>query len=663
MSLAAFSCGAAPAGAVVTNEGGQTYGIAPAEPKGTHTGIASPESALSYGAGPVVHSEANYLLFWAPQTPRTGEYPQGAYSGESERIIEEFFRNAASESGATTNVFAVATQYREGPTGLAPAYSSSFRGAYTDSDPFPTEGNCAGESISGGSICLTTSQIRHELADYIAANSLPSGLNPQGAEERTPIYFVFTPPGVDVCAGEAGAHAYCSEPKSASELSEKQICSYHSFIPAEAGHQTILYAVLPWSAGNYGTVDASPKISGSGCQDDTSSLQEPNQIGGGPDGEFNAGLADVIVNQAADEQIATVTDPQFDGWHDTTGDKDEVPDKCRNDFPLKVAAGLPGTEAEAGFNQEIFGGDYYINDEFDQAALSEHYPGVPCINRDNIVPGFTAQANVSNKRLITFNATESDIDLGVAKYHWSFGDETTAEVDCGARTPTNGSSPEECDSSSGTGNPNPVASVVHEYAYGGPHEVKLTVTDDGGNTGSYVASVDVSGPLPPPPAPPAEEKGSPSTSTQGGGGTSSSPSSLSSSAGTAKPPVAPRATQAVLSRSLSSVLHSGLLVRYSVDEQVAGRFEVLLATSVARRIGLHGPSATGFAQGTAPQTVIAKAILVTTKGGASTYKIEFSKTTAARLRRLGKVSLMLRLVLRNSSTGSTTILNAFTLSH
>ena len=49
----------------------------------------------------------------------------------------------------------------------------------------------------------------------------------------------------------------------------------------------------------------------------------------------------------------------------------------------------------------------------------------------------------------------------------------------------------------------------------------------------------------------------------------------------------------------SSVLRSGLVVRYSVNEQVAGRFEVLLASSIARRIGLHGAPATGLAKGNA----------------------------------------------------------------
>jgi hypothetical protein len=119
----------------------------------------------------------------------------------------------------------------------------------------------------------------------------------------------------------------------------------------------------------------------------------------------------------------------------------------------------------------------------------------------------------------------------------------------------------------------------------------------------------------------------------------------------------------VVSHSLSSALKSGLLIRYSVSEQVAGRFEVLLASSVAHKIGLKGAPAGGLAKGTPPQMVIARAILVTTKGGRSTYKITFSKPTAARLRKLRKVSLMIRLVIHNAaSPAATTVLNTVTLS-
>ncbi len=125
----------------------------------------------------------------------------------------------------------------------------------------------------------------------------------------------------------------------------------------------------------------------------------------------------------------------------------------------------------------------------------------------------------------------------------------------------------------------------------------------------------------------------------------------------------PVASAAVTSKSLRKVLRNGLVVGYSVNEQVAGQFQVLLAASIAKRIGLHGAPATGLAAGTPPQIVIAKAILITTKGGRNTVKILFGKKTAAKLRKLHRVTLMVRLVVRNASHSplSTTVLSTVNL--
>jgi PKD repeat protein len=635
---------AAPAGAIVTPVGGREYGVEPETAAVSHG--ATP---LGYESGPVVHSNAPYAIYWDPKS--------GTYSGEWQTLISGFLKEAGGASETLDNVFAVATQYRD-TTGANVAYNSTFRGAYTDVDPYPTSANC-----SEPSPCLTDAQIRTELTKYISANELPSGLNP--ASGPTPIYFIFTPPGTTVCLEGSGEHGHCSTHATANAL-----CSYHSFIPA--GGQlpgTVLYAVQPWTAGTDGTVGVTP-VSGTNCQDGSGTLQEPNQIvsgGLGPDGEYNAGLADLIINEVADEQIATTTDPLLTGWRNAGAEGEEVPDKCRNDFLGGLLTKLPGTQEEANtkawteFNQIIGGRNYYLNDEFDQAAVYAPYPGVRCINRVNLAPDFTAQNTVRSGDQVTFNTTQSVVDLGIAKYHWDFGDGTSADVNCEGRTPTNGASPQECTGSSGTGNPNPVGSVVHHYTYGGTYTVRLTLTDDGGNTASVTNSVTAEGsPPPPPPTEPAGSVQTPATTSS----SSSSSSSASSSSGGGTPTAIPNpaATASIASRSLRSVLRNGLVVRYSVNERVTGRFEVLLATSVARRIGLHGSPATGLAKGTAPQTIIGRAILVTTAGGHNTVKIQFSKATAARLRRLHNASVMLRLIVRNASAGSTTVLSTIALS-
>jgi PKD domain len=637
VSLAiALLCLAQAAGAETTSVGGRQFGVQPETAAAFKEPISEP---LSYGNGPVVHNSASYALYW--------DHHQGEMNGEWERLISGFLMDAGVDNGALSNNFAVITQYHD-TTGAKASYDQTFRGAYTATDAYPSSGNC-----NEGAPCLTDTQIRTELTKAITDIGLPTGLNPSSGP--TPIYYVFTPPGVNVCLEGSGAHGHCASPTSANPL-----CSYHSFIPAGGQLSTVLYAVVPWTAGNLGRQTQSPKVSGNKCQDGTSVIQEPNQIGLGPEGEYGAGLGDLIVNDVMTEAVSTITNPLFNAWHDS-GDANEVVDKCRNDFlGGELVLPLPGpdksTEAGNAHNQTIGGVHYYLNDVYNQAAAFAPYPGVPCVNGVSIDPKFTSQNPIRSGDVATFNSSESVITLGVQKYTWTFGDGTGTAVDCEGRVPTNGFAPQECTGTSGTNITNPVASTQHVYTYGGTYNVTLTIQDYAGNTAAISHEVSVSGPAPPAPTP----SSSTSSATSSPGTT---PPGQTPGAPGAKGHAPPAATQAVVSRKLPSVLKNGLVIRYSVSEQVAGRFEVLLASSIARKLGIHGPTATGLAKGTAPQTIIAKAILVTTKGGQSTYKLKLSKPTAARLRKLPKVALMIRLVVHNASSPAvTTVLNTVNLS-
>jgi hypothetical protein len=98
---------------------------------------------------------------------------------------------------------------------------------------------------------------------------------------------------------------------------------------------------------------------------------------------------------------------------------------------------------------------------------------------------------------------------------------------------------------------------------------------------------------------------------------------------------------------------------------VAGHFEVLLSRAIASRLGIGGPPALGLPAGTPPQVVIGRATLVTTSAGRGAVNIQFSKRTASRLARLHRVSLMLRLIVRNADShtpATTTVLSTITLS-
>src|SRR5207302_11263345 len=119
---------------------------------------------------------------------------------------------------------------------------------------------------------------------------------------------------------------------------------------------------------------------------------------------------------------------------------------------------------------------------------------------------------------------------------------------------------------------------------------------------------------------------------------SSSSGGSGSGSGSHRSPVA---RAAIASHKLHAALRKGVVVSYFVSEQVAGRAQLLIASSLASRLGLHGAHVSGLSAGMPPQTVIGTGILVTTKGGTSTLRIHISQRTAARIARLHKASLTL----------------------
>ena len=62
----------------------------------------------------------------------------------------------------------------------------------------------------------------------------------------------------------------------------------------------------------------------------------------------------------------------------------------------------------------------------------------------------------------------------------------------------------------------------------------------------------------------------------------------------------------VTSKSLKKALSSGLPVRYTTNEQVAGSIEVLLESATAKRLGIKGAAATGLPAGTRSRSSLAR---------------------------------------------------------
>jgi len=758
-----------------------------------NTAVASFGDYRNHEVGEVVHETSvnTYAIYWDPS-----DY----YHDDWQGLIDGFLANLGESNGALNSVFAVDGQYTD-TTNKPAATRSRFRGAYTDTHPYPESGNCedpephpwdVGVPFLEGSttiVCLTDTQVKTELQRFLR----------QREEEHLPltrgmdtIFYLLTPPGVTVClnqGGESGGRCstFHGKAKEIAEYEEKRanypeekekyeeefekytkektkyeknkenytkkgevdpeepptapvapvvpvapasyanyqesFCSYHGVIGN--GASAILYGMIPWTAGSDGDWDLSEEAPGVACQDggfqptqraklrepqekereQPESLkekeelaeapakekrehqeareeglakahdEEPNQLGGvGPDGSYDHGLPDLIINQIATEQQDIVTDPLLNGWQDSEGN--EVTDECRNFFASTTgsAAANPYTKAGKLANQSL-GATYYLNDAYNLAAAQRAhpgkeypglpFPGIPCLNGITLEPLFTAPNVVRGGETVGFDGMESIITLGsadkfsngspaknYATYTWNFGDgdrgDTTPEVSGFAPGAPACEEPwlSTC-----------AASVYHTYRYTGTYEVTLTVKDVANHVATATRYVTVEGE----PWPETPSKSSPPpTSTSGSAppGTTASataaPATTSNSSGLA-------ATAAIASKTLPSVLHGGLAVKYSVNQQVAGHFEILLAAATAHHVGLNGATVTGLAKGTPAQIMIGKAILDTTTGGAGTIKIKLGQVTAKRLGRLGRVTLMLRLIVHNSKGQTATVLTTANL--
>ncbi|MGA9875477.1 MAG: PKD domain-containing protein [Solirubrobacteraceae bacterium] len=737
MALTLFASSAL---AMVTEVEGHSYGVTPRS-----VDLAAPNAqAADDFADPhghaVVQSSNVYVIYWDPT-----KYD---YHGDWQHDIDGFLSNVGTQSGSLSNVFAVDSQYVDKSNHRA-GYSVTFRGAYTDTDAYPTADCTAPAPFVGYGLitrtCLTDVEMQEELKSFISQHKLQTGMNA--------IFYMLTPPGITVCLDGGGSTGHCSDYAKSSKASyEASFCSYHNYINPDSAPEgdgsTILYAVVPWIAGNLGDGESSQENDAYPCQDggwdpakngeeqeqtkpktpqeekieeeafekmdeaekekeeEKKRLdlagphqQEPNQIGLGPDGRYDTGLADLIINQIAVEQQNVTTDPLLDGWQGEATEKVggvtvskslELMDLCRNFFELTDGGAetvQENTNAGTLFNQAINGGNYYLNDTFNLAARELNYPGVPCLTGVNLVPQFTAPNTVNVNELVGFDGMESDItmDAGVSfsptgeqtpaysTFTWNFGDGTPSvsgaapgapSVDSPGVSPCAAPWEAPC-----------AASTYHSYQYGGTYEVTLTVTDVGGNTASVTEPVTVVGPQPPSSSGPgttSKESGSVTGSVTPGptgtvpSGTGSSGTSAAGG-GSLAPSVtpAPVLTDVVESTSLKKVKSSGLAVHYTVNEQVAGSVQVLLESAVAKRLGIKGPVATGLAKGSPSSIVIGSAVLVATKAGQGTIRIKFSSKTAARLARSHKLKLMLRLLARNASRQSpqtTTVLSTVVLS-
>jgi hypothetical protein len=311
--LAAWA--AAPAGASTAFRPriGRAFGLMP--PAGTPDIAVGQPYPEVYNGGPVMHNVTVHTVFWAPSgAPLDGSPGPGVLGYVP--LIQQFFTDAAHDSGAKGNAFSVLNQYGDshGPGSYNISYSASADSIIA-TDPYPPRSRqCA--SPSGLPTCLTDLEITTELDKVIQAHD-------PGARGLGDLWEVFLPPNVDECltAGACGSNAFAG---------------YHSV--ADAGHGPFIYAVM---------IDTL--------------IEAPPTPGADPQGNPEAENA---IDTAAHETVEAISDPEGIGWIDPNGN--EVADKCENG----LQQGTPLGYAPDGspYDQLINGHEYDIQTMWSNAA-------------------------------------------------------------------------------------------------------------------------------------------------------------------------------------------------------------------------------------------------------------------------------------------------------
>jgi hypothetical protein len=238
------------------------------------------------------------------------------FDAKYQTVINRYFADVAHDSGGTSNVYSVATQYFDNPGAVHIQYQSTVGGSYVDHNPLPTSGCDDGLDA----YCLTDQQLQDEIQAVLTAKGW------HGAPDH--IFFLMTPNGVGSCFDAGGL-----------ECSTNAFCAYHSYF-VDSSSENVIYANEPYE-GPY-----------PGCTDSTQGF--PSDID-----------ADTTVNTISHEHNEAITDPLTDPANEAwiAADGSENGDLCAYGF----GTALGGTAGLDAYNQVINGHHYDLQQEWSEA--------------------------------------------------------------------------------------------------------------------------------------------------------------------------------------------------------------------------------------------------------------------------------------------------------
>ncbi len=652
------------------------WSIEPMMVAGGSSGSAA-QAQLSDHGGPVLGATTVYLIYWDPSPLDPPAQWPITYPHSTKLLLARFLADVAGGSNSLDNPLSLDSQYVSGgvsagnATGTPGGYEVTYGGSYSDQyTPYPASGCTDPDAAYRTDYCLTDAQIQQQLSIYVHGNNLPTGPGN--------VYLFLTPPDVTTCLD--GTSSMCSDVSNRSgspTLTGQDLngayCGYHSVIGS--GGNEIVYGQIPWPV---------PKVTGydelgfhqvgpslvpwvdqsvpflKDCQPDGSAwVNLPNEtVGAGlqpllsNDGAIEADFSDVIDNTISHVLNGIITDPNLNGYYDSSGL--EAPDKCEatgippggdpqawwlyqtsNPQPLSLPYGVQSDSNFYNAFSVLFSDNdqYYLQAEFNQAEGNPPATYGQCVPGAELTPRFPVPASALPNQMIGFDSSSTNATMGVRQYVWNFGDGSpTAVITCPTQVPA------IC---------NP--STYHAFTTPGTYNVTLTVTDGGGYTAAATDSLKILGAAPAGGGSGSGSSGATSSSTTTTSTTTATTTTTAAPAAPAAPAIVPpKATQAIVASSVSKALRSGLVVHYSVTQQVAGHFEVLLDARTAKHLGIKGPVVKGVkVDGLSNPVEIGTALLETTKAGKDGIAITFSKTAAARLKHTRTLTLTVRLVAHN----------------
>jgi PKD domain-containing protein len=395
-----LAVGASPASAIVIHlKTGKELGYQPIFGQGAKSNPVLFDSAfknLDYSGGPVMPSNTNYTIFWAPSNYSGAAFQTGTTASQNYvNGVNQYFTDLAADHGKSTNADAVSTQYNDA-SGQTAAYSSTFGGTFTDTDPLPTNG------CSAGTFCLTDAQLQSELDTFLTAHSLPRDLTHE--------YYILTPPDLVSCFDSS--NSACS----ANATTGAAFCAYHSYSTTSS---PFVYANIPDLTGVFG---CDPYTFLSPC--DINFCTYPNSF------------ADGMLTAISHEHNESITDPQpNNAWTDWEsgcpfGDQTctgEIGDKCNGDEASGVDPNeVDNTQADgftdAPYNQTLNGHNYWLQPEY--SNQTHQCLDTFTANSTTVHASFTQTVGTGNN--VSFNAGGSTVNTGgTIHYVWQFNDDVT----------------------------------------------------------------------------------------------------------------------------------------------------------------------------------------------------------------------------------------------